>query len=160
SELTTRYTGTLGTGTIAQAILEKLKRFGNQVEFRTLAPVAKIENQAEGASVKFLENGVTKAVHADSVIFAAPMSVAGQVIANLDNLDPEKSAAIRNTEMTDYAVHIVRVKGHPYRTTYDTWVHSSGDLSKPTDYILGRWQDPQIHYYSGMRNFEKDPSDD
>lgn len=62
--------------------------------------------------------------------------------------------------MTDYAVHVVRVKGHPFRATYDTWSYSEGDLSKPTDFILGRWQDPAINAYKGVREFEADPVDD
>jgi hypothetical protein len=58
-------------------------------------------------------------------------------------------------------VHIVRVKGHPYRATYDTWVHQDDSTDEDfTDLILGRWMDPKIKGYEGMRDFRKNPKDD
>jgi hypothetical protein len=130
------------------------------VEYRTSAPVAKIENLKDGVMTTFIDHGTVREMKSDDVIFAAPMSTAQKLIKDIQLLDPEKSKAIAETEMTDYAVHVVRVKGHPYRATYDTWVNSGGDLSKASDYILGRWQDPKISAYEGMRKFEHDPNDD
>ncbi len=159
SEIYTRYTGTLGTGTVSEHLINALKRYPN-IELRTSAPVGLIENISGGTRTLFVENGVTKDVRAKKMIFAAPVAIAPKVISGLKEADPEKVKAISSIEMTDYAVHVARVKGHPFRATYDTWSHSNGDLSKPSDFILGRWQDPKIKAYEGMRNFEKDPGDD
>lgn len=159
SEIYTRYTGTLGTGTIAEALINKLSQFPN-VEFRTSAPVAAVENTAMGTKTTFIENGVPKDVQAGRVIFAAAVKSAPVLIKDLAKQDPEKVKAISDIQMSDYAVHVARVKGHPYRATYDTWSASGGDMSKPTDFILGRWQDAKIKAYEGMREFEKEPVDD
>ncbi|MBX2986428.1 MAG: FAD-dependent oxidoreductase [Bdellovibrionaceae bacterium] len=159
SEIYTRYTGTLGTGTIAEALLKKLKSFPN-VHLRVSAPVAAIENGAQSTRTQFIEDGVLKDVVTDHVVFAAPLSLAPKLIRDFERQDPEKTAAIAALKMTDYAVHVVRLKGHPYRATYDTWSESGGDLTKPTDFILGRWQDPKIKAYEGTQDFGKNPADD
>lgn len=160
SELYTRYAGTFGTGTISEAIIKKLKAYPQLVQFRTSAPVVTIENRPGDVITTFMENGILREIRSEQMIFAAPLSAAIKTVKDLAKLDPEKARAIAGTEMTDYAVHVVRVKGHPYRATYDTWVHNDGDLSKPTDFILGRWQDPEILAYHGIRNFEGAPADD
>ena len=160
SEIYTRYTGTLGTGTVTEALIKKLKKYPNLVHFKTSAPVAAIENTADGAMTSFIEGNVLKEVRAKKVIFAAPVTLAPKIVKGLEAADPQKLAAISGIQMSDYAVHVVRVKGHPFRATYDTWVANNGDPSKPTDYILGRWQDPLVNAYEGMRNFERNPVDD
>ncbi len=130
------------------------------VEFKTSSPVASIETTANGTRTVFVENGVAKEVHAQKVMFSAAVNLAPALIKDLGKYDPDKTRAISDIEMTDYAVHVVHVKGHPYRATYDTWSNSGGDLSKPTDFILGRWQDPKIRAYEGQREFGKNPADD
>lgn len=160
SEIYTRYTGTFGTGTITEALVNKLKQYPDLVTFRTSAPVAGIENTSNATRTRFVEDGVLKEVDADNVIYAAPLPLATKLIRDLDKQDPEKAKTISEMKMTDYAVHVVRLKGHPYRATYDTWSASGGDLSKPTDFILGRWQDPKIKSYDGAREFERGLPDD
>ena len=160
SEMETRYTGTWGTGTVTKAIVDALKNYSHLVEIRTSAPVAKIENRDDGVLTTFVEDGVVKEIFSSDMIYAAPVTLAPKLIKDLEQLDPEKVKAIKEVKNTDYAVYVVRVKGHPFRATYDTWVYSGGDLTKATDYILGRWQDPNIRAYEGMRNFERDPDDD
>jgi protoporphyrinogen oxidase len=160
SEIFTRFTGTLGTGTVAAAIIAKLKGYPNLVDFRVSSPVASIENTGTGTKVKFMDNNILKEVESQKTIFAAPVSSAPKLIKGLAESDPLKVKTISEVNMADYAVHVVRLKGHPYRATYDTWIANSGDLSKPTDVILGRWQDPKIQAYLGMRNFERNPTDD
>jgi protoporphyrinogen oxidase len=160
SEIYTRYTGTLGTGTVMEALINKLKKYPELIQFKNLAPVGNVENTESGAKTSYMDGKVYKQVSSDKVIFAAPLTLAPKIVKDLEARDPEKSKEISNIQMTDYAVHIVRVKGHPYRATYDTWVSNDGDLSKPTDYILGRWQDPAIHAYEGFRDFKQDPKDD
>ncbi len=160
SELYTRYTGTLGTGTVTEALLQKLKQYSHLVTFKTSAPVASIENVGDQTRTIFVEGQGLKEVFAGNVIYAAPMSLASKLIKEIKLADPEKYKAISEIKMTDYAVHVVRVKGHPYRSTYDTWAFTDGDLSQPTDHILGRWQDPLIRAYEDSRDFKRDPVDD
>lgn len=160
SEIYTRYTGTLGTGTVAQALITHIQKYPHLVTMKTSAPVASIENVSGGTQTVYFENGVAKEVDARKTIFAAAVKSAPKLIKDLKKQDPEKVKVIDEIEMSDYAVHVVRVKGHPYRASYDTWVYSEGDPTKPTDHILGRWQDPKIMAYDGMRNFEQSPVDD
>ena len=159
SEIETRYTGTLGTGTIAEALLKKLAKYPN-VELRTSAPAAQIHSTADGSRTIFLEGGNQFEANAKNLIFAAPVTLAPKMIVGLEAKDPSKVKAISKLEMTDYAVHVVRLKGHPYRATYDTWSHGTGGAQEPSDFILGRWQDPKIKAYDGIREFEKEPVDD
>jgi len=160
SEIYTRYTGTLGTGTIAEHLLKKLSNYSHLVDIRTSSPVTSTENIEGGARTVFLQGDSAREVDSDYVIFGAPVSLAPRLIKNLESQDPEKVKTISNIKMTDYAVHVVRLKGHPYRATYDTWVYNNGDLTLPTDYILGRWQDPTINAYDGQQDFKKHPGDD
>ena len=159
SEIYTRYTGTLGTGTVSEHLLKTLKQYPN-VEIRTATPVAEIETTAQGTRTVFLQNGAAHEVKSRKMIYSAPISLATGLIKGFEKGDPERAKLLKEMEMTDYAVHVARVKGHPFRATYDTWSHANGDLTKPSDFILGRWQDSRIKAYKGMRNFEKDPKDD
>ncbi len=160
SEIYTRYTGTLGTGTVSEHLITTLKKYSHLVDFRTSAPVAFTENRNGVTHTVFAQGREFREVVSDKVIFAAPVTLAPKLIKNFAEQDPEKFQAVSEIEMTDYAVHVVRLKGHPYRATYDTWVFNDENPSLPTDYILGRWQDPKINAYEGMRNFGKDPADD
>ncbi len=160
AEIFTRYTGTLGTGTIVEALKKKLAKYRHLVDIRTSSPVSELENVSDGSSVVFTEKGIVKEALGKKTIFSVAMNLAPKLIKGLEKLDPEKVKTISDIKMTDYAVHVARLKGHPYRVTYDTWTHGNGDHSKPTDLINGRWQDTKIKAYEGMREFEKDPSDD
>jgi protoporphyrinogen oxidase len=161
SEIYTRYTGTLGTGTVAEHLLKKLAEYPDLVEIRTSAPVMSVQNAPDGSVLTVYANGKeAREIRSDTVIFAAPISLAPRLIKGLKEADPEKAKAISEIKMTDYAVHVVRLKGHPFRATYDTWVFNDGNHSLPTDYILGRWQDPEIRAYEGTQDFRKNPSDD
>ena len=160
SEIYTRFTGTLGTGTVAEHLINKLKEYGDLVEFRTSASVHSVETKDGGVVTVYAQGKEAREVHSDKVIFAVPISLAPRVVKDLRQLDPEKVKAISEIQMTDYSVHVVRLKGHPYRATYDTWVYNDRNLNLPTDYILGRWQDPDIRAYEGTQNFRNDPKDD
>ncbi len=161
AEIFTRFTGTLGTGTIIAALKKKLDLYKNLVDIRTSSPVAELETTADGVRATFVENGVNKEVIASKSLFAVAVTLAPRLIKNLAELDPEKAKVISEIEMSDYATHAARIKGHPFRRTFDTWVHNkTGNPLMPTDLINGRWQDPKINAYEGMRNFEKNPKDD
>lgn len=159
SEIYTRYTGSLGTGTIAEALLKRLEKYRHLVEIRTSTPVAQMENTDKGGvRTVFMNGSVAKEVHSHHAIFAASVKSATKLIKDLEKTDPEKVDAINTIEMTDYAVHVVRMRNHAYRATYDTWSFGERDPSKPTDFILGRWQD--TNGFAGMRDFTVHPKDD
>lgn len=161
SELKKRFTGALGTGFITEALLSTLKKGQRDFEIRVSAPVARVENIADGALVTYVKNGHAFTAKAKKVIFSAAMTLAPKLIKDFEKLDPEKAKAISEIKMTDYSVHVVHVKGHPYRQTYDLWMRPDDYTEEdPTDVINGRWMDPKIRGYEGMRDFKKDPEDD
>lgn len=161
SELKTRFTGSLGTGFITEALLNTLEKGKRDLTVRMSSPVGKVENVADGAIVTYMREGKAFAAKAKKVIFAAPLPQAPILIKDFDQLDPEKAKAIADIKMTDYTVHVAHVKGHPYRQTYDLWVRPGGYTENdPTDLINARWMDPKIRGYEGMRDFSKDPEDD
>lgn len=161
SELRARFTGAIGTGAITGALMKTLSKGHRNLRIVTGAPVGKINHRKGGAAVQYVINGEVVEARGKHIIFAAPLFVAAKTIVNLKKLDKEKAEAISSIKMTDYLVHEVHLKGHPFRLTYDLWVRMKDYNEKdPTDIILSRWMDPKIKGYEGMRNFEKDPEDD
>ena len=161
SELRKRFTNDNGTGFITDALLGTLNKVGPHFNFHTGAPVAQIDNTSDKVAVTYVKNGQAFKVRTKKVIFAAPLPLAPKLIKNFATQDPEKSAAIQKIKMTDYSVHVVHVLGHPFRMTYDLWARLKDyRRDHPTDIINGRWMDPLIKGYEGMRDFSKDPEDD
>lgn len=161
SELRLRFTGTMGTGVVTEALIETLKKNKRDIQIRLGSPVAKIENTRGGAIVTYVKNGEVFEARGRKVIFAAPLFIAPKIIKDFEKLDAKKASVIASIKMTDYVVHEVRLKGHPYRGAYDLWVRSQNYTEQdPTDIISGRWMDSDIRGFQGMRNFEKDPADD
>ena len=162
AELEKRYTGSFGTGDVTQSIIEKLKDERRKWEYQTNAPVAGIENVLGGVIVTYMRDGKPHQVRAKRVVLSSPLKLAPKLIKDFDRLAPERAEFISKMEITDYAVHVVRVKGHPFRETYDLWIRDAKYSSEndPTDIILGRWMDPKIKGYQRMRHFQRDPEDD
>ena len=166
SELDTRYTGTLGTGTITQAIVDKLARGKDRrFEGRGGATVVKIQHHETFVDVFYIKDGKVHKTRAKYVVFSAPIKLAPKMIENFAQLAPDRVPMIDKLQMTHYLVHVLRVKGHPFRATYDLWLRDAkythdGPLPDPTDVILGRWVDPKIKGFQGMRDFKQDPADD
>ena len=161
SEMRERFTSDNGTGFISEALLNTLKKGNRDLEIRLGSSVAEVDNSGEKARVTYVKNGQAFTARGKEVIFAAPLPLAPKLIKNFEKQDPAKAKAISQIKMIDYTVHVVHVKGHPFRQTYDLWVHNQDSTSKdPTDIINGRWMDSKIRGYIGMRNFEKDPEDD
>src|SRR4029077_16794165 len=96
--------------------------------------------------VTYLLNGKPRQVRAKKVVLSAPLKLAPKLIKNFATLAPDRTEFIRKTKIPVYAVHVVRVKGHPFRETYDLWIRDEkySDKDDPTDIILGRWMDPKI----------------
>jgi protoporphyrinogen oxidase len=156
-----RYTGTYGTGEIIGKLLEKLKDPARALKTETSAAVTKIINTDSGVEVHYVKDGKEVVSHAKELVFSASLKLAPKMIENFAAQAPEAAQAIDSLQMSNYAVHVVRTKGHPLRETYDLWMENAHDqLLEPTDVISSRWQDPQINGYDGMRNFKKSPADD
>lgn len=161
SEVETRYTTPIGTGTASTKMAEMLSQRNDVVTVKTQATVTGITNQADGATVAYNYDGSRRRAKAKFVVFAAQLKFAPRVIEGFAAAAPEQTRAIGAIDFTHYAVHAVQVQGHPYRATYDTWTRAANYTEDDfTDVINGRWVDPAVRGYEGMRNFEKDPADD
>jgi monoamine oxidase len=142
SEISTRYTSSVGAGFVPQTIIKQLKTRPNYVQI-TGAPVSEVVTTPEGVSVYFVKEGKTFLVKAKNAVFAAPLHIAPKLIPQLASMDPEKKKKIDALQMRDYEVVNLHVKGHPWKDTYDLWVRDDKTYSQeePTDIIDGRWMD-------------------
>lgn len=152
SEIETRYTTPVGTGGAAELMVRMLGRRRN-ASARTGAAVTKIQNTKDGVLVKYNFEGKSHEVVAKTAVFAAQLSFAPRIIEGF--ADTEQARMMGELKYANYSVHALFVKGHPYRATYDTWVRAR-DYSEDdfTDVILGRWMDPSIRGYEGIREFD------
>lgn len=159
SEIVTRYTTPLGTGEAASLIERILRQRANLVVIKLRSPGRSIRQDADGAEVLYLEKGKARRARAGHAIFAAQLKFAPEIVQGL--ADSERARAIRDLAYSHYSVHVVFTKGHPYRASYDTWTRARDYTERDfTDVILGRWMDPVIRGYEGMRDFKKEPQDD
>lgn len=160
SEIDTRFASEIGTGVIAEKMIAQLSSRGN-VKLLTRAKVVEVEGDKESVRVVFQINNKTKFLDAPYAVFAAPLKMAAKVVKKFKERSPEQYALFESVGYAHYSVHTVWTKGHPYRATYDTWTrdqkYTEDDFS---DVINGRWQDPRINGYTGMRDFKKHPEDD
>jgi len=164
SELGTRYTGPLGAGSIMDMMLKKLSEKDRDVTIKTSATVAKIVNGENAAQVTYVKDGKIVLSASKYVFFAASIKLAPKIIDNFNSWAPERAQMIEKIQMTHYLVHTVRLKGHPYRASYDLWLRDDkyteeGPFPDLTD-ITWPWVHPKINAYRGMRDFKKDPKDD
>ncbi|MBI2520365.1 MAG: FAD-dependent oxidoreductase [Bdellovibrio sp.] len=160
AEFVTRYTSPNGTGEASMKMIQTLKSKPKLVSFKTQSTATKIINETNGVRVQFINSGKLHEVAADYAVFAAQLRFAPRIIEGLTEKSPEQAAAMNGLEYSHCFVHVVRVKGHPYRASYDTWVRPEDYKDTDfTDVILGRWMDPKIKGYADMRDFKKHPSD-
>ncbi len=155
SEVEIRFASPIGTGEIAKHMEQILIKRLQDVSVKTHATVIAIANIDNHAEVTYLKDNMLHQAKAKFVVYALQLKFAPKIIANL----PEKKTKVINKMgYANYAVHNVFVKGHPYRASYDTWMrladYSPNDFS---DFIIGRWMDPTIKGYEGMRDFKKSP---
>lgn len=160
SEIETRYTTPTGTGGAAEHMIEILRK-RPEAKLVTEATVTGMKNLADGIEVAYVRAGQLRSVKAKYGVFALPLKFAPKVLEGLEAADPTRVKALKGLKYSHYNVHNVLVKGHPYRATYDTWNYAK-DYSESdfTDLILGRWMDPDIKGYEGMRDFAHDPKDE
>ncbi len=159
SEIETRYTTPLGTGAAARK-LEALLRQRKGVRIALRSPVVGLTQSSEGVEAAYVSNGRLRSARARYAIFASQLKFAPRIIAGLAAADSEKAAAIETLTYANFSVHAVFVKGHPYRASFDTWFRAPDYTEDdPTDVILGRWMDPAIKAYDGMRDFRRSPKD-
>ncbi len=180
SEIETRYTTTTGTAGAAERMEKLLRDRGKIAVIRTKATVTRIQNFEDHVVVSYNKDGESHQVEAKYAVFSAQLRLAPKIIEGLEGT--EQGDYMAGLTYAHYSVHAVFVKGHPYRATYDTWVngdeytdadrvrHEKDCADDPkskkcigdafTDVILGRWMDPRIKGYEGMRTFKKNPHDD
>ncbi|MBI3543853.1 MAG: FAD-dependent oxidoreductase [Deltaproteobacteria bacterium] len=145
SELGTRYTGNMGSGTMTGIIHKKLEGRSDLVTIKTEAPAAKVVTRGDGGDVYYVKDGKTYKVSAQKIVFAASLNVAARIIEGFEQQAPEQLKAIESLKFRHYLVINAHVKGHPWKKTYDLWVRDDGSYSQAetTDIIDGRWMDFQ-----------------
>ncbi|MBI2605406.1 MAG: FAD-dependent oxidoreductase [Deltaproteobacteria bacterium] len=161
SEIEPRYSGPKGTGQATKLLENILAERKHLAKVRLKATVTKIRQTKQGVKVEYVFGGRRHEASGDYAVFAAQLKFAPRIIDELSKNDPDRVKAIEETDYAHYSVHVAFVKGHPFRATYDTWTRAA-DYSPQdfTDVILGRWMDPAIRGYEGMRDFAKSPADD
>lgn len=161
SEITTRYATQTGTNGATMNMEKILTDRPNLAKSMTSSLVIKIKNVADGTVVTYQHGQRLFEVRSNFVIYAGAVKFAPKLIEGLSEANPEQAKIMNGMEYAHYSVHNVFLKGHPYRATYDTWsLPADATLEDFTDIILGRWMDPKIDGYHGLRGFKKDPSDD
>lgn len=161
SEVETRYTTETGTGGAGERLEKLLKDIPSRVTLRTGAPVIRILDDPTKVEVRYVVDGQEHEARGGYAILAAQLKLALKIIPNFEKRDPKRAALLKKLKYAHYNVHNVQVKGHPYRATYDTWTRGKdATLRDFCDLILGRWMDPEIRGYEGMRDFTKHPKDD
>lgn len=161
SEIETRYTTPIGTGEAASSLERLLRQRPHLVRISTGSAARQMEQDGDGLRVTFLQRGHRRAAEASYAVFAAPLKFAPSILAGLSEAEPERAAAIAGLPYSHYSVHAVVTKGHPYRASFDTWTRAAD--YRETDFpdlILGRWMDPAIRGYDGLRDFKKEPPDE
>ncbi len=160
AEFITRYTSPNGTGEASAKMVKMLKARAKLVQIKTESTVTKIVNEKDDTRVQYTHAGKLYEVKAGRVVFAAQLRFAPKIIEGLTEKSPEQAKFMNSLQYSHCFVHVVRVKGHPYRASYDTWVRADDSKTTDfTDFILGRWMDPKIKAYEGMRDFKKNPKD-
>jgi protoporphyrinogen oxidase len=161
SEIVPRYTTSYGTGLATKNMRDMLRAKRDLAALVNRATVKKITNLPGAVEVAYDKGGVTHHVQANYVIFAAQLRVAPALIERFADEAPEQARLMSTLDYAHYSVHALFVEGHPFRASYDTWVHASDYTEDDfTDVILGRWMEPGIKGYEGMRNFAKKPPGD
>ncbi len=161
SEIVPRFTGATGSGDVANHLVNILKGRNSLIKMRAGATVSTIRQNADFVEVVYAKNGQTYSVHAKSLVFSAPLGQAPKLIEGFAAAVPRQAKLLSELEYAHYAVHNVFVEGHPWRDSYDLWLRDENySQNDPTDVILGRWQDPKIHGYDGLKDFKATPGDD
>jgi len=162
SEIEPRFTSDLGTGVLAENLKEKLSKKAN-VTIVTNAPVGKIINKEDDVDVFYVENGHTYRVRSQKAVLSSSLKLAPKMIENFSKLAPRQSEILEKMETSNYFVIKIHLIGHPVflRLTYDLWVRSKDYTDQDaTDYISGRYMDPKINGYEGMKDPESTLPDD
>jgi len=161
SEIVTRYTTQTGTAGAAELMEAMLRARPSLVTIVTGAPVGHISSGKRSAQVVYSKDGREYRAHGKYVVFAGELKIASRLIDGFAKADPERAALVSKLKYANYSVHNVLLSGHPYRVSYDTWTRADDYTEKDfTDFILGRWMDPSINGYLGMRDFSSNPKDD
>jgi hypothetical protein len=158
SEIETRYTSTQGTGIAADKMFRLLSTRKNLFIALRPAPVLKIKNVDHGVEVTYNSAGTAHSVRGSYVVFSSQLKIAPELIEGLDQKSPRQAKLMRDLKYSHYSVHLIKLEGQPYRSSYDTWVHASDYTEDDfTDVILGQWMQKDMLGFEGYRDFQNDP---
>ena len=158
SEIETRYTSPQGTGLAADKMFHMLSARKNLFTALRPAPVLKIKNINNGVEVTYNSGTTTHRVRASYVVFSSQLKIAPDLIEGFDQKAKQQASLMRHLNYSHYSVHLIKIEGQPYRSSYDTWTRAV-DYSEDdfTDVILGQWMQKDMLGYEGYRDFRKDP---
>ena len=74
-----------------------------------------MRNTATGVEVDYVEKGVAKTTRAKKGIFAAQISMAPNIVEDLDEKEPLQAKHMREIKFAHYSIHNTEVTNHPYR---------------------------------------------
>ena len=161
SEIVTRYTTPKGTGIAAYNMVQLLNARTELLTVKTDSPVTRIVSADDHVDVYYVKDGIRHLVRGQYAVFSSALKLAPALIDGFNEKAPEQGRLIAKLNYADYLVHNIYLKGHPYRSAYDTWMYPTNySDDHPTDFILGRWMDPKMLGYNGYRDFKTDPPDD
>lgn len=127
SEITHRYAWPGGTGGASVILGEKLKEYA-----RTGCMVTKVEQDADGVTVDYVQNSKLFRIRGRHAILAVPLRVTAHIFPGLPE---ERKKLIAGMKYADYVVHQVFASKDYYTPTYDTWFTDKSF----TDLIVARW---------------------
>ncbi|MEQ1878034.1 MAG: hypothetical protein ABL958_15430 [Bdellovibrionia bacterium] len=161
SEISTRYSSPFGNGQASRLLDKLLQDRPHLAHVKLRAAAINIKNSPDKVEVQYLQNGKKWVATAPHAVLSTQLWLAPKLIEGFAAKEPERTKLLNALDYSHYAVHVVQVKGHPFRATYDTWFRAA-DWSPLdfTDVILGRWMDPAIRGYEGFRDHKTDPVDD
>jgi protoporphyrinogen oxidase len=127
AEITTRYAWPGGTAGASVHLGEALKGL-----IRTGCTVTRVEQDADGVNVDYLQESKLFRIRARGVILAVPLRVAAQIFPALPE---DRRQLISQIRYADYVVHQVFTSRDLYTKCYDTWFTDKSF----TDVIVARW---------------------
>jgi len=127
AEVVARYAWPGGTSGASVHLGEKLKDY-----LRTGCTVTRVEQDADGANVDYIQGGKNLRIRARSVILAVPLRVVSHIFPGLPE---DRKKLISEIRYADYVVHQVFTSRDLYTKCYDTWFTDKSF----TDVIVARW---------------------
>lgn len=116
-----------GNAAIAESFLSNLSKSVPQTNLRSSSLVFNVKATNQGAEVAFVnEKNEVEVINADVVVMSCPKFVVKKV---LEDIEPEREAAILKLRYHSYLVANVMIEGLPERSFYDLYMLGDGTIN-------------------------------